>query len=114
MSDADDRLIKFESGEAIEVPVERIEQELAELWRRAAEARTRPGERVASPVTRACLWNLIVRATGEHFRAAKRLIDEVSESVPARVILLHSETGAVGPEAAMVDRPIRAWVEANW
>ena len=80
-ADADDdadRLQVFERGDAIEVPVGRIEAELAALWRRAAEAR--PGQ---SPdaVTRACLWNLVVRVHGEaeQFAAAKRIIDELSQ-----------------------------------
>jgi glucose-6-phosphate dehydrogenase assembly protein OpcA len=103
---SDDRLASFERGDAIEVPLGKIEQELAALWRRAAEPK--PGEK-PRPITRACLWNLIVRATGENFRAAKRLIDDISKYIPARVIVLHSEPG---PQD--VDKPIRAWVEANW
>ena len=41
---------------------ERIEKELSALWRRAAEAK--PGD-APKPVTRACLWNLVVRVHGD-------------------------------------------------
>ena len=68
--DDTDRLQVFERGEAIEVPVGRIEAELAALWRRAAEAR--PGQ-IPNAVTRACLWNLVVRVRGEaDFKRAKQ------------------------------------------
>ncbi|HEY7957292.1 MAG TPA: glucose-6-phosphate dehydrogenase assembly protein OpcA [Polyangia bacterium] len=102
------RLATFERGGAIEVPLGRIESELAALWRQAAEAkREREGE-APRPVTRACLWNLIVRVSGEDgFIAVKRLIDEISSQVPARAIVLHVEP-------AEPEQPIKAWVEANW
>jgi glucose-6-phosphate dehydrogenase assembly protein OpcA len=98
-----DKLETFEKGGAIEVPVARIEPELAALWRDAAQKSGRK-----HPITRACLWNLIVRVDTEPlFVEAKRLIDEISNQVPARVILLHTQANAP-------DAPIRAWVEANW
>src|SRR5262249_38250198 len=74
-----EELEQFQRGEAIEVPVPRIESELAQLWRRAAEAR--PGE-LPKAVTRACLWNLVLRVEGDAaFAACKRLIDEVSQRI---------------------------------
>jgi glucose-6-phosphate dehydrogenase assembly protein OpcA len=100
-----DRLADFEKGDSIEVPLNRIEAELAHLWRQAAEPKG--DEKKRTPVTRACLWNLIVRVGGEEFRAAKRLIDDVSKAVPARVIVLRAEP-------LIEEQPIRAWVEANW
>lgn len=99
-----DRLDTFERGEAIEVPVGRIEAELSVLWRQAAAGR--PGDK-PRPVTRACLWNLIVRVGGESFRSAKKMIDEVSKTLPARTIILQAEP-------TVPEQPIRAWVEANW
>jgi glucose-6-phosphate dehydrogenase assembly protein OpcA len=104
MADDTDRLQVFEQGGAIEVPVGRIEAELAALWRRAAESR--PGQ-IPNAVTRACLWNLVVRVHGDQqFMTAKRVIDELSQRIPARTIVIRIE-----PE-----RPdeLRAWVEANW
>lgn len=104
MSDDTDRLVVFESGGAIEVPVGRIEAELAALWRRAAEAR--PGQ-VPRAVTRACLWNLVIRVEGEtQFTHAKRLVDDLAQRIPARTIVMRSE-----PEG---EERLRAWVEANW
>ncbi|MGZ3405316.1 MAG: glucose-6-phosphate dehydrogenase assembly protein OpcA [Polyangia bacterium] len=104
MADDTDRLQVFEEGGAIEVPVGRIEAELAALWRRAAEAR--PGM-IPNAVTRACLWNLVVRVHGEaQFGRAKKVIDDLSQRIPARTIVLRVEPD--GPEQ------LRAWVEANW
>jgi hypothetical protein len=108
MTDGGDRLATFEKGEAIEVPAARIEAELAALWRAAALGR--PGE-APRPVTRACLWNLIVRVQGEaNFTYAKKLIDDVSATIPARAIVMRPEPGA-GPTD---EGGIRAWIEANW
>jgi glucose-6-phosphate dehydrogenase assembly protein OpcA len=99
----EERLAQFEHGDSIEVPVGRIERELDGLWRQAAQPK--PGEK-PRPVTRACLWNLIVRSEGEAlYRRAKRLVDDISESVPARVLVLRIEAG---------EPSLRAWVEANW
>jgi glucose-6-phosphate dehydrogenase assembly protein OpcA len=98
------KLQEFERGNAIEVPVGRIESELAALWRRAAEAR--PGT-VPKAVTRACLWNLVIRVRGEEqFQRAKNLVDDLAQRLPARTIITRSER----------DQPagLRAWVEANW
>lgn len=101
---SDDRLQEFERGQAIEVPVGKIEGELAALWRHAAESR--PGQ-IPNPVTRACLWNLVVRVQGdEQFVQAKRLIDDLSQRIPARAIVMRAE-----PEGK---DGLRAWVEANW
>jgi glucose-6-phosphate dehydrogenase assembly protein OpcA len=104
MADDTDRLQVFEQGGAIEVPVGRIEAELAALWRRAAEAR--PGQ-IPNAVTRACLWNLVVRVRGEaEFGHAKKVIDDLAQRIPARTIVMRIEP----------DEPdsLRAWVEANW
>jgi hypothetical protein len=102
---SEDVLAEFERGHAIEVPVGRIEAELAALWRRAAEAR--PGQ-IPNAVTRACLWNLVVRVQGEpQFTTIKRVIDDLSLRIPARTIVVRAEPESPGDS-------IRAWVEANW
>jgi glucose-6-phosphate dehydrogenase assembly protein OpcA len=93
----------FERGGAIEVPVARIEAELSALWRAAASSSK-------AAVTRACLWNFIVRsASDEDFQYAKQLIDDISQRVPARVIVLCPR-----PSPADEEGRIQAWVEANW
>ncbi len=91
----------FAAGRAIPVPVAAIGDELAALWRLAAT----PGGRTA--VTRACLWNLIVHTTAAGFERAKRLVDDVSPTVPARVLVLKTDRAA--PTATP-----RAWIEAYW
>ena len=110
MSTADkggaDRLAEFERGDAIEVPVGRIESELAALWRRAAQVTTTSGGKPKA-VTRACLWNLVIRVPdAEHFAGIKRLVDELAQRLPARTIVTR-------PEPQSPDG-LRAWVEANW
>ena len=41
-------------------------------------------------VARACLWNFIVHSDGEQeYRRTKRTLDEVSETIPARILALH-------------------------
>jgi glucose-6-phosphate dehydrogenase assembly protein OpcA len=95
---SEDQLATFEKGGAIEVPIARIEAELGKLWRAAAKASK-------VPVTRACLWNLVVRAQGDaDFKYAKQLIDDVSQRIPARVIV-------VRPDG---EGEMHAFVEANW
>jgi glucose-6-phosphate dehydrogenase assembly protein OpcA len=111
-----DRIDAFTLGAAISVEPDRIEAELAGLWRKAAERARSEGSRFS--VTRACLWNLIVHSEGDdEFLRTKRLIDEVSETVPARIISLHetSESSeAMSDETADGGPPIRAFVEANF
>jgi hypothetical protein len=103
-AEGDARLQEFERGDAIEVPVGRIEGELAALWRRAAE--TRPGVEPRA-VTRACLWNLVIRVHGEtQFLRVKRVVDELAQRLPARTVVCRVER-------AQADG-LRAWVEANW
>ncbi len=111
-----DRIDAFTLGAAIAVEPDRIEAELAGLWRKAAERARSEGSRFS--VTRACLWNLIVHSDGEEdFLRTKRLIDEVSETVPARIISLHETSESaetLGYETPDGGPPIRAFVEANF
>lgn len=109
-----DRVEAFTAGAVIAVEPDRIEQELMALWRKAAERARESGGRLA--VARACLWNFIVHAGGEHeYRRTKRTLDEVSETIPARILALHetldeSQSAVVGDDGA----PLRAYVEANY
>ena len=114
-----DRVSAFTAGAQIAVAPERIEPELMSLWRQAAE-RARRDTKARFAVARACLWNAVIHSRGEdEFQRNKRLIDEVSESVPARIIALF-ETGGDGsalPLPAVVGddgEPLRAYVEANF
>jgi hypothetical protein len=108
-----DRIDAFTMGAALSVEPDRIQQELLGLWRKAAERAQREGARFA--VARACRWNLVVHADGEEeFHTSKRLLDEVCETVPARVLLLH-ETAQEDPDGLVGDdgAPLRAFIEAN-
>jgi glucose-6-phosphate dehydrogenase assembly protein OpcA len=108
-----DRVDAFTLGAPIAVEPDRIEAELAALWRKAAERAQSQGARFS--VTRACLWNFIIHSDGEaDFQHSKRLIDEVSESVPARIINIF-ESQEHGSELIGDDgSPLRATVEANF
>ncbi len=109
-----DRVEAFTAGAVIAVEPDRIEHELMALWRKAAERARDSGGRLA--VARACLWNFIVHSDGEHeYRRTKRTLDEVSETIPARILALHetldeSQSTVVGNDGA----PLRAYVEANY
>jgi glucose-6-phosphate dehydrogenase assembly protein OpcA len=97
---------EFAAGKSIPVALKDVEKSIPAMWRKLAEAAKEKGTKTA--VTRACLWNLIVRTPGgKVFDEAKQLIDTISNSVPARVIVLDAQPGA--PTA-----PIQAWIEANW
>jgi len=101
----------FTAGCPIAVAPKDIEKELARLWRQASQGGG-DGEagdgRQQRVVTRACLWNVIVYTTGgAAFEEAKALVDQISPSLPARVLVLSADVAA--PEA-----PIQAWIEANW
>lgn len=109
-----DRVEAFTAGALIAVEPDRIEHELMALWRKAAERARESGGRLA--VARACLWNFIVHSDGEQeYRRTKRTLDEVSETIPARILALHetldeSQSTVVGDDGA----PLRAYVEANY
>ncbi|HEV8321972.1 MAG TPA: glucose-6-phosphate dehydrogenase assembly protein OpcA, partial [Myxococcota bacterium] len=97
-----DRVEQFSAGRELAVDVAAIERELSALWRAAsgtvaapaaaAEAATAEHAPPAA-VTRACLWNLMMRVgdgPGD-FLAAKRLVDDLAPALPARVLVLCAE-----------------------
>jgi glucose-6-phosphate dehydrogenase assembly protein OpcA len=90
---------QFTSGERIGVDVQAIERELGSLWREA----TSDGRQ---SVTRACLWNVVVRGNGEGFDRACALAQASVSLVPARLLLVRLEPAGGGPE-------IETWVSAN-
>lgn len=110
-----DPIDAFTLGAAIAVEPERIEQELSALWRKAAERARSAGEGARFTVTRACLWNLIAHADGEEeFHRTKRLIDELSESVPARIFSIVESWENFAELGSDGGLPLRASVEANF
>src|SRR5262249_30745596 len=67
-----------------------------------------PPVRSERQVTRAALWNLILRADGdEPYARAKQLVDAISAAAPARAIVLRADAPGDGPE-------IEARIEANF
>lgn len=113
-----DRTLAFTLGAPIAVEPDRIEQELSALWRKATEREKKSEGATHFTVTRACLWNFIVHSDGEAaFKRTKRLIDELSETVPTRIINIYedSEGGKEGTELIGNDgSPLRASIEANF
>lgn len=98
---ADDELDRFVSGRALWVPWQKVESELGQLWKRAAE---RDRARV---LVRACLWNVLalVPTEPEGLERYRALMDRVSAEVPSRVIGLCERSEQT---------ELAAFVEANW
>lgn len=103
------KLERFSAGEHFAVDPDAIERELASLWRAAgASTETR------SPVTRACLWNVIVhleeRAKVEGFgetAALEKSMRELPQYIAARALILKTR-----PEEK--DAPeLESWISAN-
>jgi glucose-6-phosphate dehydrogenase assembly protein OpcA len=96
---SDANVERFRGGLEIAVDPTAIEGELATLWRKASQG---------CHVTRAALWNLVIRADGdEPFARAKKLVDQVTPSCPARVLVLRADTPGEGAE-------LEARIEANF
>ena len=107
-----DRVDAFTLGAPIAVEPERIEQELTALWRKAAERAQKDGAGGRFTVTRACLWNFIAHSDGEEeYQRTKQMIDELSESVPARFVNIYETFEKPEGEDAP---PLRAFIEANF
>lgn len=117
---------RFSRGEAISVEVDRIERELAALWQAAGRAdaapavpaaasdgdagagdAVSPGTRAATVLSRASLWNVVVPAHGSaSLGRTKKLLDELTPSIPARVIVLNQTSDGGG-------QSLRATIESN-
>jgi glucose-6-phosphate dehydrogenase assembly protein OpcA len=77
---------KFSRGEAISVEVDRIEKELASLWQAASRG---DDASTTTPISRAALWNLVIPSRGvDSLSRVKRLVDDLVQALPARVITL--------------------------
>lgn len=115
-----DRVAAFISGAPIAVEPDQIEAELARFWQRAGErSRSEAGRLI---VNRATLWNLVVTVRGEPaFQAHKTLLDEVAESLAARIIVLYTHREPAPTDSSQSgdyipfgdDVPVRAFIEAN-
>jgi glucose-6-phosphate dehydrogenase assembly protein OpcA len=109
--DADAQIDAFTSGKSIPVKVGAIEKELSRLWRLASERAQKTATReegvMRLAVTRACLWNLVLRTESPgDLPHIKQLVDELSPTLPARVLVM-------SPDLTATEAKLTAWVEAN-
>ena len=108
MSDAP-RFERLSKGDKFAVDPDSIERELASLWREAGKAT----EQGRQPVTRACLWNVVVhreqRPGQEGHAAADKLQDalrELPKHVASRALILETHAERDGPD-------LDSWISAN-
>lgn len=96
-------------GHGEPVPLGRVEEEIARLWQEAGEEQRGEGQ----PLTRACLWNLVVvhpsEESGASVERTHRLLNSVVQAVPSRVIRLQTG-GGIG--AAPPGTEVSAYVSA--
>jgi glucose-6-phosphate dehydrogenase assembly protein OpcA len=106
---ASSKLERFSAGERFAVDPDAIERELASLWR-AAGASTES----KSPVTRACLWNVIVhieerpRLEGHgEAELLSKVVRDLPQYIAARALVLRTGSEVAGsPE-------LESWISAN-
>lgn len=103
----DQKVERFSHGELFAVDPDAIERELASLWRDAGKTTDN-----RHPVTRACLWNVVVhmeeRGSREGTGSAGRLLELVNDLpkfLAARALALR--TRAEG------ERELESWISAN-
>jgi len=97
-------LVGFAGGREIEVPCDKVDAKLNEIWRgiavraqRETAVRSGPGARIA--VHRACLLNLVVHAGDAPSEIVARfLTTSLTDRIPARVILIRSRPGEAAPD----------------
>lgn len=108
MTDAS-KLERFSAGERFAVDPDAIERELASLWRAAGASSD-----VGHPVTRACLWNVVVHIEERNQTEGKSAADWLSKAVrdlprylAARALVL--KTFPASPEGPELE----SWISAN-
>lgn len=104
-----ERVERFSAGESFTVDPDAIERELASLWREAGSASSE-----GRPVTRACLWNVVVhveerpeREGASEHAALLRLMEELPLHLAYRGLMLH--THPEDTERA----PLESWISAR-
>ncbi len=104
------KLERFSAGESFAVDPDAIERELASLWREAG----RTTEQGGHPVTRACLWNVVLhleeRAEHEGYPQASQLeamVASLPRHLAARALVLRTRPDAEGKPA------LESWISAN-
>lgn len=106
------KLERFSAGEHFAVDPDAIERELASLWRAAGANQASPETR--NPVTRACLWNVVVhmeeRAKVEGFgetAALEKSMRELPQYIAARALVLKTRAEESG------QAELESWISAN-
>ncbi|MDH4224646.1 MAG: glucose-6-phosphate dehydrogenase assembly protein OpcA [Deltaproteobacteria bacterium] len=102
-------------GAGAPVNLSRVEEELDAQWRKAAKENSQG-------VSRACLWNMVVYDDDDIPQTAETnllglrddplslLLDQVTPTVPCRVIRLEALPGRTEPD----QREVEAWVASKW
>ncbi len=91
------QLERFSAGESFSVDPDAIERELASVWRTAGQASTDENQR---PVTRACLWNIIVhleerdRPGKEAVAVREEALGELAKYLAVRSLVLRTQASA--------------------
>ncbi|GIW87781.1 MAG: hypothetical protein KatS3mg108_2105 [Isosphaeraceae bacterium] len=88
VSSSSDATDAFLSGQGIEVPLDRIEDELIRLWGPAAERADGP-DLEHPAVTRIALANLVVAALDAKVQPSAQALETVASRFPCRMIILH-------------------------
>lgn len=88
---APDRVQSFALGIPVRLDPDRIETELATMWKAIAPEDGSPVE--SAPVTRVCLGNVIWFGSSAHLERMNRLLPGVMRRFPARLILLEVKNG---------------------
>ena len=101
-SGRDPRAPRFTHGEELAVNVAKIEKELTQLWKAAAN----PDEHGVIAV-KACLWNLIVHSpNGAKTDDYRTQLSKVYPSLPMRTLVMEMDE-------TVADSPLSAWVSAS-
>jgi glucose-6-phosphate dehydrogenase assembly protein OpcA len=103
------KLERFSAGERFAVNPDSIERELASLWRAAGKS-----TETKNPVTRACLWNVVVhveerpRNEGSgHAELLSKVVRDLPQYLAARALVLKTLADTnQGPE-------LESWISAN-
>src|SRR5690349_6714481 len=88
-----------------------VEAAFTGLWREAGGKFAGGSE---SSVVRACLWNLVAHLPGPHagltqVKRLDKLLDDLTQGIPSRVIRLQSRD----PETAPKGTDVQAWVATH-
>ncbi len=103
------RLERFSAGERFAVDPDAVERELAAIWREAGTATE--GKK---PVTRACLWNVLVHVEERPGRPGFPARESLEATVAQLAAHLASRTLVIRTRPAKAKHPeLESWISAN-